>query len=337
MWKKNINVYRRYALAGATISVAISIGFLMQSSEPGYAGQTVGKVKPGSVPVKVTQASLNGSIETDDPTERLPIPPQDKMGKVSLPEPQVVLLVSNDVPVGVLPKEESAPLLNCSVELTATPSAAAMVDLYLSATCLGGERVTFQHKGLKFTDTVGLDGDLRVTVPALSEKAIFVAAFGNGEGAIVQTEVGSLPFYDRVAVQWQGDRGLELHAREFGADYGTDGHVWREAPRDVTVVVDGTGGFLTRLGNPDIGNPLLAEVYTFPTGTATIGGTVEMSLEAEITDRNCGKEVKARSFELLNGSAPKVHDLEMSLPDCTAAGEFLVLKNLVEDLTIASN
>ena len=341
MSDKNINVYRRYALAGATFSVAISIGFLMQTSEPSYAAQIPSKVKASASVSNLTQTSLDGESEDrpsqDDSPSAIPVPPQDAVANEALPTQPVILLVSRDVPVGAMPQEESTPLLNCKPSLTAEPGAAAMVNLTLSAPCLSGDRVTIHHSGLKFTEIVGDEGNLDVTVPAMSEKAVFVVAFTNGDGAVAQTNVDSLTFYDRVAVQWKGQSGIELHAREFGADYGSDGHVWRGGPRDVSAVAGGAGGFLTQLGNSDASEPLMAEVYTFPSGTAQTEGQVLLSLEAEVTEANCNTAVSAQTMEVRADGELRVHDMEMNIPDCDATGEFLVLKNLLEDLTVASN
>lgn len=341
MIKKNINVYRRYALAGATFSVAISIGFLMQSSEPGYAGHSPATPSALPVPDGVVKASLSPTqprnLSDSDRLAALPIPPQDMTPKAELPTEPVILLVSKDMPVGALPQEEDTPLLNCDAELKATPAAAAMVDLTLSAPCLTGERVTIHHNGLKFTEIVGDDGALHLTVPALVEQAMFVVAFTNGDGAVARTEVSSLAFYDRVAVQWTGDSGLQLHAREYGADYGTDGHVWWGHPRDITAIVDGQGGFMTRLGNAALPEASMVEVYTFPSGTSQTEGSIVISLEAEVTETNCSNPVAAKTFEILDSGELRVQEISMSLPDCDATGEFLVLKNLLEDLTIALN
>ncbi|SHJ84513.1 hypothetical protein SAMN05444000_11417 [Shimia gijangensis] len=341
MSEENINVYRRYALAGATFSVAISIGFLMQTSEPSYAAHRLPKAKTPVATSDATQASLSGTTEIQPDQNyvpsAIPVPPQDAVAHQALPAQPVVLLVSRDKPVGVLPQEESTPFLNCKPSLTAESGAAAMVNLTLLAPCLSGDRVTIHHSGLKFTEIVGVDGDLNVAVPALSEKAVFVVAFTNGDGAVAQTTVDSLTFYDRVAVQWKGQTGLELHAREYGAAYGTTGHVWRGGPRDVSAVAGGEGGFLAQLGNPETADALIAEVYTFPSGTAQNEGTVMLSLEAEVTASNCNNHVSAQTIEVQPDGDLRTHEMELSLPDCEATGEFLVLKNLLEDLTIASN
>lgn len=339
MYKKDINVYRRYAMAGATFSAAISIGFLMQQSEPGYAGQVVEQPAVAQVPSGVVKARLprEGVLppEQQNDVAKLPHLPQDLPRRADLPMQPVVLLVSRDAPSAILPKEETAPLLNCDATLIAEPSAAAMVDLFLSAPCLAGERVTVHHGGLKFSEILGDDGSLSVSVPAFAEQASFVVAFANGDGAVARTEVSSLPFYDRVAVQWSGDTGLQIHAREFDAAYGSEGHVWYGAPRDVSAVAGGQGGFLTRLGNSSLAEPTMVEVYTFPTGTSGVEGQVAISLEAEVSATTCDREIAATAFELKSDGKAKVQDLTMTLPGCDAVGEFLVLKNLLEDLTIA--
>lgn len=341
VFKKDINVYRRYAWAGASFSAAISIGFLMQQSEPGYAGQVLQSPPATTLPAGVVPAKLPTgqapALSGIEDLSALPDLPREHSPKADLPTEPVILLVSRDIPVGVLPEEEAAPLMNCDASLNAEPVAAAMVDLTLNAPCLAGERVTVHHGGLKFTEILGPDGSLDITVPALAEQAMFVVAFTNGDGAIARTEVSSLPFYDRVAVQWQGETGLQIHAREFGADYGSEGHVWYGSPRDLSAVAGGQGGFLTRLGNETAAEAMMVEVYTFPTLTSQGEGQVRISLEAEVDGGNCDRDIAATSFELQDDGDVRVQDLSLSLPGCDAKGEFLVLKNLLEDLTIARN
>lgn len=332
------NVYRRYALAGATFSIAISIGFLMQSSEASQAAvATVSAVSTS--PSQVEKASLPGALSTPRKSvaKVLPSLPKDRAAPRSLPETPTVLLVSRDAPIGLLPEEEPAPALGCENELTATASAAAMVDLQLSAPCQPGVRVTVHHEDLKFTEITGPDGSLQITVPAFAENAMFAVTFPNGDGAVASVRVDSLPFYDRAAIQWKGQGALELHAFEFGAPYGGVGHVWSGAPRDLTAVNGGLGGFLVHLGNSEAAEPLMAEVYTFPTLIASQAGSVALNVEAQVSMTNCGRRLALQSIEVHDGRVTDIHDLTLELPDCDAAGEFLVLKNLLQDLTIAQN
>jgi hypothetical protein len=126
-----------------------------------------------------------------------------------------------------------------------------------------------------------------------------------------------------------------MHAREFGANYGDVGHVWKDTPRDPNAVDTGLG-FLTRLGNRDVAEDWVAEVYSFPKGMTQQSGTVDLSIEAEITALNCGQEIEAQSLEVVLGDV-KSRDLSLAVPNCDAKGTFLVLNNLVEDLKVASN
>jgi len=218
----------------------------------------------------------------------------------------------------------------------ARPVAAAMVNLTLSAPCLPNERVTVHHAGLIFNQTTDLEGALDITVPALTQDAIFIVAFTNGEGAVAQTTVEELADFDRVALQWKGNTGFELHALEFGADYDTEGHVWAGASRDMSYAVTGKGGYLSQLGDRNVPDGLLAEVYTFPTGAAQTSGAIDLSVETVVATNNCGLEIEARTLQANSGKDITSRDLTLSVPDCDAAGNFLVLNNLLEDLKVAS-
>ncbi|WP_407494075.1 translocase [Pseudooceanicola sp. MF1-13] len=225
---------------------------------------------------------------------------------------------------------------DCIVDLIGETRAAAMISLNLSAPCHSNARVSVQHGNLTFTIATDDAGLAQFEMPALSEKSLVIATMDDGNAAAVEVEVDTLSFYDRAVVQWQGDAGIELHAREFGADYDSDGHVWSGAPRDASVAARGIGGFVTTLGDPAVDNASLAEVYTFPTGTATAQGDIELTVEVAVTEGNCGRPVTAQVIEVSEGIVEKLSELDVTLPDCDAVGDFLLLKNLVEDLKIAA-
>ena len=164
-----------------------------------------------------------------------------------------------------------------------------------------------------------------------------MVAFTNGEGAVAQATVDELADYERVALQWKGDTGFELHAREFGATYGSEGHVWSGAARDMSFAVTGQGGYISRLGDVNVPDGLLAEVYTFPTNTKQSEGKVDLSVETEVASNNCGLEIEAQTLQTHSGRDITSRDLTLSVPDCEATGNFLVLNNLFEDLKVASN
>jgi hypothetical protein len=224
----------------------------------------------------------------------------------------------------------------CSVSLVATPAAAAMVDLELSAACSPQARVTIHHQGMIFSVTTDDAGFARVAVPALAEGAVFIADLGNGEGAVAVTSIPDFDRFDRVALQWEGVDGPEVHALEFGATYGEPGHVWHGASPGADMAMSGQGGFLVRLGDGLGLNPMMAEVYTFPSGFSQKSGQVAFSIETPVTQGNCGTELAAQTIQVSPGADLFALDLEMSIPACEAVGEILVLKNMLLDLTLAA-
>ncbi len=233
------------------------------------------------------------------------------------------------------PADPNTPRLACDVDAAAETRAGAMVALNVSAPCFANDRVMIHHNGMMFTDVLGQNGTLDLMVPALVENAVFIVQFQGGQAAIAMAEVPSVVFYDRVAVQWTGQAGFELHAREFGAGYGEDGHVWAGAARDVSSAAMGDAGFLSVLGRSDTHEPHIAQVYSFPEQAASRSGTISVSVEAEITQANCGRNVGAQTFHVHRGEL-KTRDLSMTIPGCDATGDFLVLNNLIEDLKIAA-
>ena len=248
---------------------------------------------------------------------------------------EVAALSDDGLPA--MPSEPEAPTVACSIKASALVEAGAMVRLDVTAPCLPNERTVVHHNGMMFTAVTDETGSLSTLVPALSETAVLIVEFANGEGAVATAEVASLMFYDRVVLQWAGSTGFGLHAREYGADYGSIGHVWSGAAREVTAAALGEGGFLTRLGEEDALAPLIAEVYTFPTGSASRGGDIALSVEAEVTAENCGQDIEAQSLEVQADGSLHTQYLTLAVPDCSSVGDFLVLNNLVDDLKIALN
>ncbi|MEM8694323.1 MAG: hypothetical protein AAGG57_20970 [Pseudomonadota bacterium] len=331
---------KEIATAVGTLAIAVGIGFVMQSSEA--AKERYGEAaRPVSAP-EPNEESLSGNTSTD----------------VLLEVQEIELTSASDLTVATLPESDgnvhriSAPLSaelpqqadvlpnadKCKVTATAAHADAAMVVLSLDAPCAVNERLTVHHNGMMFTETTDASGQLTVTVPALSEQAVFIMAFPNGDGAVAQIQVPELVGYNRTTLQWRGHAGFELHAREFGADYGQTGHVWSGVDQNTDGMARGENGYVLRLGDAlSTEEPLFAEVYTFPSSASAKSGTIDLSVEAEVTADNCGLQVEAQALEMAGDGDLKTQDLTLAVPGCDAVGSFLVLNNLVADLKVASN
>ena len=346
---------RRAITIVGTLACALGIGFLMQNTlrQPGTQARegTVQVASAGAMdvlpeaqagreeilPVPM-DAVAQAELLTAGASSAVPMPPMSAPQPETLPGRPVALAALDDQPINApLPQEEPAPAFGCEPAMTAQPMAAAMVRLTLEAPCMSNERFTLHHNGMMFSAVTDDAGRAELSVPALSAAAVFIATFDSGDSVVATADVGTLEYYDRAVVQWRGDAGLQIHALEYGADYGQPGHVWAGAARDMADAARGEGGFITRLGDSTLPDALMAEVYTFPTRTAPKGGDVSLSLEAEVTRGNCGQKIEAQVLQKHGLEKMTVHDLSMAMPDFDATGDFLVLKNLLDDLKIAGN
>ncbi|MFT5065075.1 MAG: hypothetical protein ACI9TA_000684 [Reinekea sp.] len=324
---------KKFMTAASTFFVALGIGFVMQYGDAVASrlqptdGLTANAITPDDL-VMPQEATVIGSVAIPQVTLPLDIPIPAKLA--ALDTVSGSLAIPEIAAPGVIPDQV------CAVSMDATVLPLAMVSISVAASCLPDSAVTIHHQGMMFTILTDTAGMADVLVPAMAEDAFFISAFEGGEGAVTSVIVPELANFDRAALQWQGMNAVQLHAREFGADYGTDGHVWAASAGKLDFVTPPQAGFLVRLGDDTRDTPLMVEVYTFPTGTVSRDGSVALSVEAEVTAENCGRDVAAQSIQIDPSSTPTAIDLTMTMPECSAIGEFLVLNNMVKDLTLAS-
>lgn len=231
----------------------------------------------------------------------------------------------------------SAPNVPCDPDFSAVPAGDGTVRLSLSLPCATAGPVTLAHEGLRFTLVRPADGQISVRLPALTPVARFTVTLDGGARFETEVQVPEAAAYEHVALQWQAGAGMQLHAFEFGADYGAPGHVWADAPKSAEAAMRSGGGYLTRLGDGDGPGALLAEIYSFPRALAEREGVVRINIEAEVSAANCGRDVTATALQ--PGADGRLHPAEvvLAMPGCDAVGEYLVLKNLLRDLKLAGN
>lgn len=235
-------------------------------------------------------------------------PPVEPAAVPELPQP----LVAEDCPV--------------TLDLAAAPG--AVVKITLMAPCAPNARVVLMHEGLAITGMTTATGALFAALPALAPTVTVEAGFGDGSAAMASLYLPEAAKFRRFGVQWQGDDAFQLQAFANGAGVGGAGHV--NATR--AGMASDAGGFLQVLGDPSAPMPLLAEIYTYPTGA----DPVEVQLESLVTFKTCARELLAETLMAQRGVV-SVTDLSLAMPDCSATGDILVLNNLALDMTLASN
>lgn len=353
---------RKLGVAAGTFSVALGIGFVMQNGDAlaarmGHDAGVADVELPPLLDQPVQTSTIVPALPAASPDLVLPeerfTPPEVAVAAV-LPEPTLTIAVADEAPlpaaevdvieIASVPAVETlvpqpAPMVmavSCDMTLSATAAQAATVELVLSAPCSAGAVVTFHHQGMMFTAVADADGQVSLTAPALSETAVFIADVAGESGAVAVATVPDMALFDRAVLQWRGDTGFELHAREFGADYNSAGHIWHAAAGSAALAAEGTTGFLLQLGDASVDGTYMAQVYTYPSGNSSALGDVVLTVEAEVNETNCGRTLAAQTLQVTPGGPTVARDLEMTLPGCETVGDTLVLNNVLRDLTLAS-
>lgn len=355
-----MNRVRIVSLIAATLGVAVGAGTLFQQETmrqaesmpdiapvraetslvalamPAAEAEAVAEPLSPSVSGQVAMASvLPGMVRTADPladarVAETPVVGASRSVAASGPEEAVQAGLATLATDPVLIEDLLAEVDACAVWLVVTPEDHAMLDMSLFAPCDGGERVEISHAGLRFDARIGSDGQLALSLPALEAQAEVTVSFSDGRTSSDMTGMADAALFDRVAVQWQGAAVLDLNAYEFGADFGSDNHIHRANP---SAPGDATRGFLTLLGEETD----LVQVYSFPTGLSARAGQVALELEVAVSDESCGRPLDLTSLEVVGGADAVHRDIRLEMPGCDGQGGFLVLKNLLPDLTIALN
>ncbi|MFS4581579.1 hypothetical protein [Phaeobacter sp. C3_T13_0] len=302
---------RKALMSVATLCSALAIGLVMQKTA---GDQQVAAAS--AIPVPGQMNAEVADLPTDAPLQ---------IESISLTAATPDLSQDDD-------RDITRQDLETGCEMTAEAVASPMAEVRLTvlSLCRPGERLTIHHNGMMFSSRLDSTGAMTVQIPALSPSAVFIIEPQNGRGAVATATVPDLDLVNRVVLQWGGNSGFELHAREFGAGYGSAGHVWRGA--DLTA----GRGSVVQLGDASQLAPRLAEVYSVPRLGGDRNGSIDLTVETEVTAINCGRDVSAQTLELRDGTL-RTRDLTLAMPDCAATGDFLVLNNLLETLKIAAN
>ena len=359
---------KKIGMAAGTFSIALGIGFVMQNGNA-LASRfgTEGVEEPTAfvqdeVPVVVTQASLavtaDGVPTVPDTSPVLDAPVTISEIAVAVPKPDVAqdpqklpiqlasidpealpeienpAAVASDVILDVVPSETVE--LDCVPKMVAVAGSAATVEIAVEAPCHTNTAFTIHHQGMMFSAMTDEQGTSELTFPALSDIAVLIAAFDHGDGAVATVTIPDFADYDRAVLQWQGETSVLLSAYENGADFATANHIFSGNPGDMARIQAGVGGYLVSLGDAEVENAFMVEIYTYPTGMIDAGGNVALVAEAEITAANCGNELNAQSIQVDQLGGTTALDLTLVMPDCDAVGDVLILQNMFQDLTLAS-
>ncbi len=322
---------RRIARVVAVLSVALAAGHLVQTK----AAQEQARHSLEATPEAIEPVAAGPETTRPRPVsaELLPMP---KVPLVVL-APPVMQQPVLPAPAVADPAPKVDPAVqpvaqDCPVALDLVAEPAAMIGISLVAACHSNERVVVQQEGLTFTALTNATGGLFLDMPALTTDAEVTVVFADGTRTSNRISTPELAGLRRFAIQWQQDDAFLLHGFEGGSGYGTPGDVWAENTRSPSALLPASQGFMTLLGDDATPTPLLAAVYTYPADSAVRSDIV---VEAAIEPATCGRELLGQTL-ISTGGKVQVQDLAVTMPDCDAAGGYLVLKNLAPTTNIAA-
>jgi hypothetical protein len=261
-------------------------------------GQTVESLRSSA-------AVLGGANDVASVDARLP-------GSASLRPTGLLADIKGITPVAAAPVASGADACKPSMNLRVADR--AMIEVTLLAPCDAGERIVLRHAGISFTEMMGPDGRISLTLPALEREALVSAYFEGSAVALASVEVPEVAYQSRFAFQ---------------APYPVEFQI-RVEPGE-TQAIDRPGSVMT-LGSDRVAQPLLAQVYTFP-GIDLAAS--RLSVDVRITDQTCSRSFVAET-RISEGGAVTALTQSIAVPICGTSGDILVLKNLLPALTLAS-
>lgn len=158
----------------------------------------------------------------------------------------------------------STGLAACTPTLSTRPGQGGMVRIDVEADCHASRTFALLHAGLEFGGRVSADGVAEMEIPVLEISPEISARFDDGAVATapLNFDLRAVEQTHRVAIAWTAAVNLDLHAFEYSAGFGADGHVWEQNPREFRDVRRPGGGFHSSFPAAVIDGQSI-EVYTF--------------------------------------------------------------------------
>jgi hypothetical protein len=190
--------------------------------------------------------------------------------------------------------------------------------------------VSITQDGAKYKVKTDGEGNYTGAMPALSQTPVVEINLPDGKKVSERIILAGIVNNERIAVTWEGSKDLALNAFEYGSDFGGAGHVWAQAPRSPGNAV---GGYLVRLGDPELANPAMADIYIAPLGMTD----VTFDIEAQVTEATCNRDVSATLLRATGAASLTQESLTIAMPECDAVGDAIIMPLREKDLQLAMN
>lgn len=177
------------------------------------------------------------------------------------------------------PRAAAAP--GCAPDrIAARPEQGGETRIVIDSKCHAGQTFAVLHAGLAFGGSIGADGRGEISLPVLDISGGDRVRFADGAEAPVTLAYNEreLNLIHRIAVAWTAPVDLDLHAFEYAAPFGGEGHVWARNPRGFRDVRRPGGGFHLSYPAAAEGGQSI-EVYTFWASRRARAGHMRIALD----------------------------------------------------------
>ncbi|MGF1554164.1 MAG: hypothetical protein ACFBWO_16930, partial [Paracoccaceae bacterium] len=242
-----------------------------------------------------------------------------------------------------LPSPDLACVVPPSVTLDVRP--AGETDLMINSPCHADSVAEARYHDMRFGVAIDRAGRGRLTMFGFELSAEAELTFADGETLSFSVPFTAVERTERVALVWDAPVALNLHALEFGAEPGSEGHVNADRRRDFDVVRRRGGGYLT-VFEPVGGVGQSVQIYSHWVRRGGNSGVVRLYLDFESRDIErredaCGTGAHARpSFTIVRSSRGRIEDpnvRRLGAVDCDDVGKdgLVLIGAAVRDIIIA--
>jgi len=284
---------RKLSIIAATFLLAAATGHVMQTVQ-GIQTVSVAASKQAEA---VAQMRVTGlTISSTAALPALPMRPiTADLAQPSLVPPVEPAVAGFDV-------SDCAPArLNLAVQ------SGALIAVALSAPCAARGTATLHLGALEFGAPLDASGNWSGLVPALGFENRLEARLPGNVRLAAQVTVPALASLNRMVLLWNGSAPVHLNAYEYGAKYGSAGHVYAGMPRTPDTPL---GGYMMSYGGTGPGRHF--EIYTAPTDMRNI----RFDLEAPVTASSCGRYLRASVVQVHAGKTLSPLPVTLSMPSC---------------------
>jgi hypothetical protein len=193
-------------------------------------------------------------------------------------------------PLTAIAARAAAPACVPAVEVEAV--SAGLSRISISAPCLASQKLHLKYDALDFVRALDESGKASLVFDCfLGDKVPLTISFADGTFLPVHLRTLDLDRVTKIAVTWNGNVRLDLHAFEYAAALSDEAHIWRGAPSSRWQAEerrrqDGRGhGFLSFISRiEDEGSQL--QVYTFVHEAHQVPGAITLALDYESRARS---------------------------------------------------